>query len=172
MPRQFVERPALLIALAGDDGPVLVVGDGALGLVADGGPLLLGDDRPREPAHVQREVVESAQVDVRRDGAHGEDAQELLGLGFDDGQLPQRREGSVLDGRVPAVAGVALLGPHQFSHDELPIAGGGGGIPGFPVDAGELEAEGGSGVRFVACGDKAVGLGLVAGVQGLLLLGL
>ena len=172
VPRHFIERPALVIAFAGDDGPVFIMGGGALGLVADGGPLLLGDDRPGEPAHVQGEVVESAEVNVGRDRADVEDAQEVLGLGFDNRQLTQRRKGSVLDGRVPAAAGLTLFGPHQFRHHVFPIAGGGGGIPGLPVDAGQLEAEGGGGVRFVARGDEPVGLGLVAGVQGLLLLGL
>ena len=151
---------------------MLVVGDGALGLVSDGGPLLLGNHRPGHPAHIEGEIVKSAQVDVGRDRAHGEDAQEVLGLGFDDGQLAQRREGPVLAGRVPAGAGVALLGPHELAHDELPIASGGGGIPGLPVDAGQLEAEGGGGFRLIASRDEAVGLGLVAGVEGLLFLGL
>ena len=78
----------------------------------------------------------------------------------------------VLDGRVPTVAGVALLGPLEFAHDKFPVAVGGGGIPGLLVDSGQLEAEGGSGVRFVACGDEPVGLSLFAGVEGLLFLGL
>lgn len=84
---------------------------------------------------------------------------------------PQRREGTVLDGRVPTVAGVALLGSHEFAHDEFPVAGGCGGIPGLLVDAGQLEAEGGGGVRLVARGDEPVGLSLFAGVEGLLFLG-
>ena len=69
------------------------------------------------------------------------DAQEVFGLGFDDGQLAQRREGAVLDGRVPTVTGFTLLGPHEFAHEKFPIASGGGGIPGLPVDAGQLEVQ-------------------------------
>ena len=74
----------------------------------------------------------------------------MLFRSFKEGEVLSQSPGS--RGFRPAGEGVAFLAPHQFCHDEFPIAGGAGG--------------------FVARGDEVIGLSLVAGVEGLLLLGL
>src|ERR1035437_5628060 len=66
-PAQLVEVPALLVLLPRDDELVFLLGDPALGLVADLGELLLPQDGPGEPAHVEREVLGPAQEYVRAD---------------------------------------------------------------------------------------------------------
>lgn len=50
----------------------------------------------------------------------------------------------------------------------MPGAVAGGGVAGPPVNARQLEAEGGGLVALVAGGDEAVGFGFVAGAEGFL----
>ena len=64
MPREFVERLALGIAFAGDDGLMFGKRDAAFFLELDRRPAFLGQHRPRQPRHVQGEVVDAPQIDV------------------------------------------------------------------------------------------------------------
>jgi hypothetical protein len=56
-----------------EDPAMLLPGDGPLVFESYGGPLALRDQGPREPIHVQTEVVQASQIDVRGDGALLED---------------------------------------------------------------------------------------------------
>ena len=67
VPRQFVERLAFGILFAGDDGLMFCQRDGALFLELElPATAFLGQHRPRQPGHVQGEVVDAPQIDVGR----------------------------------------------------------------------------------------------------------
>ena len=59
----------------------------------------------------------------------------------------------------------------DFVHDVLPGSLGGGRVPGLPINPRQLQAECGRVLGFVLGGNEAVGFGLVAGLEGGLLLG-
>ena len=101
-----------------------------------------------------------------------EHAQEFLGAGFEHDPVSNCVEGLVLDGGFPAVARVGDLGFGTFLHHLLPGAGGAGRIAGFPIDAGELEAEGWMLFAFVLGVDEAVGFLAVGGGEGFLFAGM
>ena len=84
MPRQFVERLAFGIVLAGDDGQMFRQRDAALLFELDGGPLAFRHQRPRQPVHVHAEVVQPPEINIRRDGSHLQDFQNRFALAFDD----------------------------------------------------------------------------------------
>jgi len=96
----------------------------------------------------------------------------MLRAGVEQERGPELVEGLELAGRHPAVLRVAGLQLDDLVHDRLPGALGGGGVAGLPADPGEVEAEGRGDGGLVEGGDLAMGLGLVAGLEGLLLLGL
>ena len=62
MPTELVKRFAFRIRFTLNNLLVFGQGDRALGFVMDLWPLPLGNDRPRNPVHVQRKVVDAAQV--------------------------------------------------------------------------------------------------------------
>ena len=64
VPAKIVERPALGVGFRGDNSLVLQRGDRPLFLEANFRPLLFGEDGPRQPAHVQSEVVNPAQENI------------------------------------------------------------------------------------------------------------
>lgn len=67
MPEQFVESPEFGIALALNDPAMFVERDRPLVLIAHDGPLQLRQYRPRQPVHLDGEVVGAAQEDI---GSH------------------------------------------------------------------------------------------------------
>ena len=91
--RELVERPTFRVRLSGGDDPgVFVEGDGATFAVPHGGPLALGDDRSRQPAHVQCEVVDAAQVHIRGDLAISMVRRRCSGAGLDEWELEKFRD--------------------------------------------------------------------------------
>ena len=74
MPCQLVKRFAFGVLFATNDGLMFFPGDGALVLELDHRPALLGQHRPRQPVHIEREVVDAAQIDVRGDAAFLKDS--------------------------------------------------------------------------------------------------
>jgi len=71
------------------------------------GPLPFWDDRFGDPIHVEGEVVDPPQKHVGGDRALVQSLQKMFGLGFDQGQVPERFKGWILDGDIPAFLGVA-----------------------------------------------------------------
>jgi len=153
------------------DGLVFFECDGAFLAEAHRRPLLLRHDGPGQPAHIRGEIMRTPQVEVGENGAPLQDVEEVLGVGFEDGLLADGIEGLVLDGGSPAMAGVVVLGFHDFLHDELSGAGAGGGDARLPVYPRQLQAKGWRLLRFVFGGNEPVGFGLVAGLEASLLLG-
>ena len=80
-------------------------------------------------------------------------------------------EGTV-DGRIQPIAGDAVFGFTHFLHDELPGPGTGGRVAGFPVDPGQVEAEGGVFFVLVLGLNQTLGLVLVGSAERLLFSGL
>jgi hypothetical protein len=168
VPGQLVESLAFGIQLAGDNGLMLVPFDGALFFKLDGGPTFLGQDRPRQPAHIEGEVVDAAKVNVGGNRTLLQDFQEVVGLRLQHDQLPNRIEGFVFDGGQPAMLGFPLFELENFVHHILPGAGRPSRIARLPIHAGQMQAEGGSVVSFVFGGDEAIGFVLVARLEALL----
>ncbi len=171
VPEQFVEGARLGVRFPGDDAVVFLAGDGALFPEAHSGPPLLRQDGPREPVHVDGEVLDAAEVDVGRNTPVLQGAEEVFGAGFQHDEVADGVEGGFLDGRGPAFAGRTGFLLQHLVHNALPGAVGGGGVAGPPIDTGELEAEGGGLFAFVAGGDEPVGFGFVAGAEGFLFSG-
>ena len=86
VPAKFVECPAFRVGFRRDNSPVLVGCDAPLFAVFDLGPASLGEDRPRQPIHVQSEIMQLAEMDVCGDGSLSQCLQKMLGTGF-----PSRR---------------------------------------------------------------------------------
>jgi len=64
MPGQLIEGFAFRVLLALNDLAVFLPCDGPLVLVTNGWPLAFGHQRPRQPVHVQTEVVQPAQKNI------------------------------------------------------------------------------------------------------------
>jgi len=107
---------------------VLFGRDGALLAEGDLGPVLLWDQRPGQPTHVQSEVVDTAKEDVGRNRADLHHLQQVLGTGFEQGQVPDEVECLVLQHPLPTVARRALLGLSDFLEGNAPGALDGSGV--------------------------------------------
>ena len=88
VPREFVERLAFGILFAGDDGLMFGQRDAALLLELDGRPAFLGQHRPRQPGHVQGEVVDAPQIDIGGNLSGFQHAQEMFRPRFQKRQMP------------------------------------------------------------------------------------
>jgi hypothetical protein len=87
IPEELVKGVPLRVGFASEDSLVLVPSDGAPGFEFDRRPAFLGQHGPRDPVHVQREAVDTAQVGI--DGYAGgfEYAQEMFAAGFEQDQV-------------------------------------------------------------------------------------
>jgi hypothetical protein len=99
--------PCVRDSIRGQRWPDVPPGDAALLLELDGGPAFLGQHRPRQPVHVQGEVVNAAQIDVGGNRANLQHFQKMLGLGFQHDQL--RMESNALS--LMAVSQRAWVSP-------------------------------------------------------------
>ena len=99
-----------LIRFPSDNREVLLGGDGALVLEDDAGPLAFWQDRPRQPGHIEAEVLEFPQMDIGADRTALQGTQELLGLGFNDGSPKEWAEGGIARGPQPSFLGGSLFG--------------------------------------------------------------
>ena len=60
--QQLVISAAFWIFFGSDDGSVFFGSDRSFALAADFGPCSFGEDGPREPAEINRQVVKSAEI--------------------------------------------------------------------------------------------------------------
>ena len=150
VPRQLIERLAFGILLALNNFAMFLPGDGALFLEPDFRPLPFDNHRPRQPGHVQREVVQPPQINIRGHCAVFQHAQKMFRARFQHRQTAKAVKGFVLDGRLPAVLRLPLLELDHFIHDELPVAGGDFGIAGGQIRPRDLQVHGGLLHRFLA----------------------
>src|SRR5690606_25389375 len=97
--------------------------------------------RPRQPRHIEAEVVGLAKVNVRADSARLQDGQEGLRLGFDDESMAQEVERAVLRGGDPSRLGRAALRLNDRLKGMLPGAGGNPGVAAGEACLGELEVD-------------------------------
>jgi hypothetical protein len=171
VPRQFIERFAFGIQFAGDDGLMFLPGDGALVLELNFRPLPFHDDRPRQPCHVQGEVVDAPQIYIGRNFSGFEHAQKVFRPRFQNRQVTNQVKRLVLDGGLPAVLRLAFFEFDHFLHDELPVAGGNLRVAGGEIGAGDLQVHGGLLLRFAARMEQPQRRGAVGGVQAVLLAG-
>ncbi len=171
MPGQLIERIAFGISFAGDNGQMFGHRDAALFLEHDGRPAFLGQHGPRQPCHVQGEVVDAPQINIGRNFSGFEHAQEMFGPGFQKRQMPDAVEGFVPDGGLPAMLCLVFFELHQFVHDELPVAGGDLWIARRQIRAGDLQVHGGLLLGFLARVEQSNGGGAVVGAKAFLFAG-
>ena len=169
-PSQFVERLAFGILFAGDNGQMFGQGDTAFFLELNGGPAFLGQHRPRQPGHVQGEVVNAPQINIGGNFPGFQHAQEMFGARFQKRQMPNQVERLVFDGRLPAVLGLVFFELHQFVHDELPVSRGNLFVTGSEIRAGDLQVHGGLLLGFLTRVEQPKRRRAVGGVQAVLLL--
>src|SRR5207247_6051698 len=82
VPGHLIKGLPFEIGFAGNDCRVFLPRDGSLLFEMDCWPLFLGYHRPRQPGHIESEVVNAAQKDVRGDSTTPQRAKEMLGPGF------------------------------------------------------------------------------------------
>ena len=169
MPSQLVKRLALGILLAGDDGLMFLPGDGPLVLELNLWPLPFHNHRPRQPGHVEREIMNATQVNVCRDLARFEHAQKMFGTGLQYRQVANNVHLLVLDGHQPAPLSFPALELHHLVHDILPGARADLRVGGGEIGAGDLQVHCGLLLGFVARVNQPKRRGAVGRVQAVLL---
>ena len=172
VPRQLVKRPPFQILFPLDDLEMFRQRDGALFLKHRLGPLLARQQHLGQPAHIQREVLEPAQIHVRGHRAGAQDFQEMFGPRLQQRQIANGVKGMIAPGRDVAMARVIRLGRGHFIHHEAPGARGGGGIGGAEVSQGNLLIEDRLAMRLVLGMEQGLGGGFVPGAEALLFAGL
>ena len=90
--------------------------DGSLGAALNFWPLPLGNDRPRQPAHIEREVVHAAEEDVGGHSIALQCPEEMHRLSFNDGDVADEVECGVIAGAQPAFLSLAA-----FEFDDVSI---------------------------------------------------
>ena len=133
MPGHLVKRPAFGIALPGDDSLMFLKCDGALLLENWLRPLLPRQDGFGQPAHVEGEVVQAAQVHVGADRAGAEHFEQMLGACVEQRLVADQVEGMIFHRRHMTGVSVAVLGGRRLIHHNLPGARGGGFVAGTQV---------------------------------------
>jgi len=171
VPRQFIERFAFRIHFAGDDGLMFLPGDGTFFLELNFRPLPFYDDRPRQPCHVQGEVMDAPQINIGRNFSGFEHAQKVFRPRFQNRQVPNQVKRLVLDGGLPAVLHLTFFEFDHLVHDELPVARGNLRVAGGQIGPGDLQVHGGLLLRFVARMEESNRRGAVGGMQAVLLAG-
>ena len=161
VPGQFVKCLPLRVGLGGEDLLVLIEGNGAPLPVPNRRPLTLWDNRRGQPAHVQGEIVDAAQIDIGRDFPQFHGPQQVLRARFDQGTVDDIGVCFVLGGNDPPPMGFALLEFQDFGEHIPPCARGRLGIGRHHVGAGHLEMHEGNRVGLVATVEQAGVVGLV-----------
>ncbi|PHX70326.1 MAG: hypothetical protein CK548_09645 [Opitutia bacterium] len=143
MPGKLIERLPLGIPLALYNLAMLVRRDGALFLEADNGPLALGHQRPRQPVHIDAEIVQTPEIDVRGDRAGLKHFEHELGRSLGDDQGQQRHVGFVFRRALPARPVRGALHRGQRGQGIRPRALGDAVVRARQIRFGELEIQGG-----------------------------
>ena len=82
MPGQLIKRLPFRILFTGNDGLMFLPGDGPFVLELNLRPLPLHNHRPRQPRHVEGEVVDAPQINIGRNFSIFEHTQEMFRPGF------------------------------------------------------------------------------------------
>ncbi len=143
MPSQLVKRLPLVVLFTVENGIMLHPRDRPLLFVLHVRPAPFRQDRPRQPTHVQGEVVEAAQIDVCGNSTFFQHAQNMIGFGFQQANAPDRVESLVFDCGQPAGLSLTFLELGDFLHDVLPGARRHAFVAATQVGASDLEIEGG-----------------------------
>ncbi len=128
MPAQLVISAMFRVLFAGDDGLMFRRGDRSLLFEPQFGPLLLGQDRPGQPIHVEGEIMNSPKENVGGDRARFQNLQKMCGICFQDRQAPNQTKRFVFHGRVVPFKGGTAFGFSHPIHRHLPRALGDLGI--------------------------------------------
>ena len=100
------------------------VGDGTLFLKVDARPMALDNDRPRQPANVQRKVVYATQKNTGRNRPNLEHFEKMFGLSLQYWQVSNQVKRLVLDDVLPALISCAALRLGEFAKDHPAREGG------------------------------------------------
>jgi hypothetical protein len=123
------------------DFAMLLPGDRPLVAESHGRAIGVWDQRPRQPVHVQAEVVQAAQINIGRDRAGLEDPQHQFSGSINNGSRQQGAERPVLGYTQPAFPIRPLLGLGQRFHRLLPGACGQAVVCASQIGFGDLEIE-------------------------------
>ena len=120
MPAALIIGPALRVVFGGHNRAVLFPRDRPLFLEADLWPALLGQNRPRQPCHIEREVVQPSQEDVRGYGPRFDRLEQMRRLRFRNRQVPDEVERLLSYRAVMTCQRHTRLGLGHLIHDRLP----------------------------------------------------
>jgi hypothetical protein len=102
VPGHFVKRFSLGVRLASDNRLMFCKSDGALLFVPNRWPLLFREDGPGKPVHVQAEVMQPAQKNIRAHGPVAKNGEENISIRFDNDSFPKESERFVFHNAFPA----------------------------------------------------------------------
>ncbi len=170
-PAELVEGAPGGIGLVAEDGLVLIGRDRPLLAKLDLWPVFFGNEGPRQPAHVQGKVVDSAEENIGRDRAGLHHPEQVFSPGFEEGQVSDGIECGVLEHADPALMGAPGFGLGEFLQGHFPRALRGLRIGSRQIGAGDLEVELGLTDGLVTAGQKCLGFGAISGAQTLLFSG-
>lgn len=169
MPAKFIKCPALRVRFACDDGLVFLPRDRPLLLEADFRPLFFREHRPRQPTHVEGEIVKPTQKHVCCHGTSFKHFQELRGVGFQNRQVTDDVKSPVLHCPLVADERRPGLGAGHLIHRRLPGALGDLRVGRGQIRPGDVEIKHGLPVGFVLGMQEREGLGFVLGAEAVLL---
>jgi len=165
VPAKLIKRPALRVRFLGNDGLVFQGGDRTLLAEAHLGPLLLGEHRPGQPVHIEGEIVNPPQEDIRGHGAGVQHFQELRRMCLDNWQVADDVKSFVLHRPRVADERRTGLGPGHLVHRGLPGALGNLAVARGQICPCDVEIEDGLAVGFVLGMQQREGFAFVFGPQ-------
>jgi len=124
-----------------------------------------GDDGAGNPIHIEGEIVNAPQKDIRGNRASVHGIQKVFRLGFDQGQGANLVKGLVLHRHVPPFFGAAGFRLAHLVHDEPPGAPGKFRVAVLQIHLGDLEIHGWLLAGFIQGVLQSAGFLRVGGVE-------
>ena len=166
---QLVIKPPLGIALGQSDLLVFCGGDPALPAPLYFRPHLRSQERPVEPAQAEGQIMQAAQVMIGASGARPQRGQEVGGVRFDDGFIPDARQRGISHGAVIPELGAGSAMRAKFFHDRGPGSPCRIGVAGGEVNPAQVPVEHWPLSRLVLGVKEPFRIRPVSGVQAFLL---
>jgi len=123
-PEKLIEVPALDIPFGRNDALMLQLRHSTTAGSPDFWPCLLGQNRPCQPAEIDGQIVESAQVVVGGVSTSVHDAQEVLTGRGNEGLIPNEVEALAAHSTPAALLSGCFAVACHFGHDIAPCARG------------------------------------------------
>ena len=149
MPKQLVIVTQLLIPFAANNFLMFLQSDRPLLLKLDFRPLLSAKNRPRQPCHTQRVIVEPPQKDVRANRSVFQCPQEMFWARFQEWHVPQTVKRFVFHRALPTILGRTTPELVHFVHNKLPRPFGNFRVACSQIGASDLQIQYGLSEGFV-----------------------